>query len=50
MMRLKKISTFWKKYGSDQYAGIAALDYYIDGSVVGEPFPNEKQINMIIYV
>ena len=44
---IEKISTFWRKYGSDKYAGIAALDYYMDGSVIGDPFPNQKQINII---
>lgn len=37
----------WKDEGSDDYAGIVGLDCYEDGSVIGDIFPDQKDINLI---
>ena len=44
---VEKILTFWKKEGSDKYAGIAALDAFEDGTIIGDPFPKQKSINIL---
>lgn len=44
---VEKILTFWYKYGSDKYAGIVGLDYYINGNVIGDLLPNQKSVNLI---
>lgn len=36
---VEKIVNHWKKYGSDQYAGILGLDQTIGGKILGERFP-----------
>lgn len=36
---VEKILNFWSKYGSDKIAGIAALDAYENGKVIGDKFP-----------
>lgn len=38
---VEKILEFWNKYGSDKIAGIAALDAYSNGQVIGDKFPEE---------
>lgn len=35
---VEKILTFWRKYGSDQVAGIIGLDADFDGNLIGTPF------------
>lgn len=30
----------WKKYGSDKYAGITGLDFFLDGTPIGGYFPD----------
>lgn len=44
---VEKILKFWKKKGSDKYAGIVGLDYYMDGKIVGDFLPNQKHVNLI---
>ena len=44
---VEKILTFWKKEGSDKYAGIAALDAFEDGTIIGDQFPKQKSINIL---
>lgn len=44
---VEKIVTFWKNYGSDEYAGIVGLDCKPNGEVVGDLLPNQKSINLI---
>lgn len=44
---VERITSFWKKYGSDEYAGIAGLDYDTSGNKIGDPFPDQKSINLI---
>lgn len=41
------ISDFWNKYGNDKVAGIAGLDCLADGTILGDPFPNQPTINLI---
>lgn len=36
---VEAIVSFWKKHGSEKYAGIIGLDATSDGKVIGEPFP-----------
>lgn len=38
---VEAIVSFWKKHGSEKYAGIIGLDATSDGKVIGEPFPEE---------
>ena len=44
---VEKILTFWEQQGSDRVAGIVALDYYLDGSIVGDPLPEQETVNLI---
>lgn len=44
---IEKILKFWKKYGSKKYAGIVGLDYYLDDTVIGDPLPKKKSVNLI---
>ena len=44
---VEKILRFWEQNGSDDYAGIVGLDCYLDGSVVGDPLPQQKTVNLI---
>lgn len=44
---VEKILSFWKENGSDEYAGIVGLDYYLDGRMIGDPLPNQKSVNLI---
>lgn len=41
------ILDFWKKNGSDKYAGIVGLDYTIDDHVIGDQLPDKKSVNLI---
>ena len=41
------ILNFWKKNGSNVYAGIVGLDYTIDNHVIGDLLPDKKSINLI---
>lgn len=40
---VEKIVTFWKKHGSDKYAGIIGLDQAVDGDIIGTRFPSEMK-------
>lgn len=44
---VEKILRFWEQNGSDDYAGIVGLDCHMDGSVVGDPLPQQKSVNLI---
>lgn len=44
---IEKILTFWKKNGSNKYAGIVGLDFDLNGNVIGDPLPNIKSVNLI---
>lgn len=41
------ILDFWKKNGSDKYAGIVGLDFDMDGNVIGDMLPDIKSVNLI---
>lgn len=41
------ILDFWKKNGSDEYAGIVGLDYTLDNHVIGDLLPEKKSVNLI---
>lgn len=41
------ILDFWKKNGSDKYAGIVGLDFTLDGKVIGDYLPDIKAVNLI---
>lgn len=38
---VEKIVSFWNQYGNESIGGIYALDQFLDGSIVGKPFPEE---------
>ena len=44
---VEKILSFWEEHGSDEYAGIVGLDFYLDGHVIGDPLPEQKTVNLI---
>ena len=41
------ILDFWKKNGSDKYAGIVGLAFNMDGNVIGDMLPDIKSVNLI---
>ena len=41
------ILDFWKKNGSDKYAGIVGRDFNMDGNVIGDMLPDIKSVNLI---
>jgi glycosyltransferase involved in cell wall biosynthesis len=43
---VEKIVAFWKKYGSDSFAGIVGLDVDTHGKVIGTELPNKKHIKV----
>lgn len=42
-----KILKFWDNNGSDKYAGIIGLDFYLNDTVIGDRLPNKKSVNLI---
>lgn len=44
---IEKILNFWDENGSDDYAGIVGLDFYLNGKVIGDLLPNQKSVNLI---
>ena len=44
---VEMILRFWKKNGSDRYAGIVGLDYNLNGTIIGDPLPDQKSVNLI---
>lgn len=44
---VERIIKFWYENGSNEYAGIVALDYDLEGNVIGDPLPNQKTVNLI---
>ena len=44
---VEKMLVHWEAYGSDEYAGVVGLDYYLDGTCIGDPLPDQKSINLI---
>lgn len=41
------ILSYWKEYGSDEYAGIVGLDYDLNGNLIGDLLPEQKTVNLI---
>lgn len=39
---VEKIVTFWKRHGSDRYAGIIGLDQTEDGKIIGTELPADR--------
>jgi len=44
---VEKIVTFWKMYGSGRVCGIAGLDSYTDGTIVGTSFPDGLRVSTL---
>ena len=44
---VEKILSFWSIHGSNKYAGIVGLDFNLDNTIIGDPLPNTKSINLI---
>lgn len=44
---IERIISFWKENGSQDYAGIAGLDFDTNGNKIGDPLPNQKCVNLI---
>lgn len=44
---IEEIITTWRSKGSDEYAGIIGLDVKADGSILGDPFPQQESINLL---
>ena len=44
---VEKVIGFWRKYGSNEYAGIVGLDCYFDGKIIGDKLPDQKTVNLI---
>lgn len=44
---VKRILDFWKKNGSEKYAGIVGLDYDLNDQVIGDLLPEQKTVNLI---
>lgn len=44
---VEKILSFWKREGSDEYAGIVGLDYDLNNQLIGDLLPDQKSVNLI---
>lgn len=44
---VEKVLTHWAKHRSEGYAGIIGLDCFESGEILGDPFPEQKSINLI---
>lgn len=44
---VEKILNHWEKNGSEEYAGVVGLDCFESGEILGDPFPEQKSINLI---
>ncbi|MBO4946817.1 MAG: glycosyltransferase family 2 protein [Lachnospiraceae bacterium] len=48
---VEKVLRFWENHRNEGYAGIIGLDCLENGEVLGDPFPDQKSINLIdLYV
>ena len=43
---IERILEHWDKYGNGNYAGIAGLDYYTDGTLVGDKIKAEFEVDI----
>lgn len=44
---VEKVIRFWRKNGSEEYAGIVGLDCDFNGKFIGDKLPNQKSVNLI---
>lgn len=44
---IEKVVKCWKENGSKALAGVVGLDCTPDGTIIGDPLPNQKTINLI---
>lgn len=44
---IERVLEFWAVHGGDDLAGVVALDGDSSGAVIGDPLPEQKQINLI---
>lgn len=44
---VENILNHWRKFGSNDVAGIVGLDYYMNNQVIGDKLPNQKTVNLI---
>lgn len=44
---IERVLDFWAVHGSNNFAGVVALDGDSSGTVIGDPLPEQKQINLI---
>ena len=44
---VEKIIKFWNENGSNKYAGIMGLDFYINEECIGGRLPDKKSINLV---
>ncbi len=44
---IEVVGDFWKKNRDQHYAGVIALDCFEDGTIIGDPLPTEKSVNLI---
>jgi len=44
---VEKILTHWSKFGSDAYAGIIGLDFYLNGKATAGNLPDVKSVHII---
>lgn len=45
---VEKIVAFWRRYGSDQYAGIVGLDASSDGDIIGTKMPEDLKASTLL--
>ncbi len=44
---VEKILACWRKDGSNEYCGVIGLDCLENGEIIGDPFPDQKTINLL---
>ncbi|WP_404445299.1 glycosyltransferase family 2 protein [Sutcliffiella horikoshii] len=47
MDAVEKISSFWKKQGSEKVSGIVGLDLFTNGQIIGTPLPEEHKTSTL---
>lgn len=44
---IEVVGNFWRRFRHKRYAGVVALDCFEDGTIIGDPLPDRKSINLI---
>ncbi len=44
---IEVVSSYWNQHREEGYAGVVALDCFEDGTVIGDPLPEIKSVNLI---